>query len=79
MAVTVSVKGQMVIPSRMRKKYGIKPRSRLELIDLGNEIVVIPVMDDSLIKSRGILKNVSTKDLLKARRQERRREYEREK
>jgi len=62
----------MVIPAPIRKKYGIRKNSSVELIDTGEEIVIIPLPDrDSFNASRGILKGVSTKDLIKSRRAER--------
>ncbi len=67
MTVTVSARGQMVIPSSIRKRYSIKANSKVELLDLGKEVVIVPIMDNSLIKSKGILKGVSTADLLKIR------------
>ena len=75
MTVTVSVRGQIVIPSEIRKRYHIKPSSRLEFIDTGKEIVVVPIPKDSFAHSRGLLKGVSTRDLIKARRLARRREH----
>lgn len=67
MTVTVSIKGQMVIPSDIRKKYHIKPRTKVEIFDKGKEIVIIPLPSDPIRDSRGILKGVSTKDILKLR------------
>ena len=75
MTVTVSVKGQMVIPAKIRKKYHIKPESKVELIDTGKEIVIIPIPSNPFRQSKGILKGVATKDLIKARRKERSYEY----
>ena len=75
MTVTVSIRGQIVIPSEIRKRYHITPASRLEFVDTGKEIVVIPIPKGSFAHSRGLLKGFSTKDLVKARRQARRREH----
>ena len=75
MTVSVSVKGQMVIPAKIRKKYHIKPESKVELIDTGKEIVIIPLPSNPFRQSKGILKGVTTKDLIKARRKERSYEY----
>lgn len=79
MTLTVSIKGQMVIPTKIRKKYNIQPQTKVELIDKGNEIVIVPLPKDPLRDSRGILKGVSTNDLLKLRRQERRIEQQKAK
>lgn len=72
MTVTVSVRGQMVIPSQIRKKYHIQPQTKIELLDKGNEIVIIPLPKDTLQQARGILKGVVAADLLEFRRQEKR-------
>jgi AbrB family looped-hinge helix DNA binding protein len=74
MTITVSVKGQMVIPSKIREKYNIKPQMKVELIDKGNEIVIIPLPKDPVKDSRGILKGISTGELIKFRREERKKE-----
>ncbi len=79
MTLTVSTKGQMVIPTKIRKKYNIQPQTKVELIDKGNEIVIIPLPKDPLHNSRGILKGVSTNDLLKLRWQEKRIEQQKAK
>lgn len=72
MTVTVSVRGQMVIPSQIRKKHHIQPQTKIELLDKGNEIVIIPLPKDTLQQARGILKGVVAADLLEFRRQEKR-------
>lgn len=75
MTVTVSTKGQMVIPSSIRKKYRIKPRSKVEFLDMGNEIVIVPIPNNSFIESRGALRGVNVEDLIKQRRKERHNEH----
>ena len=75
MSVVVSVRGQTVIPSEIRKKYKIKAKSKIEFIDTGEEIVIIPLPENSFLESRGILKGVSTKDLIEERRKARKYEH----
>ena len=75
MTITVSARGQMVIPASIRKRYSIKPNTKVELIDLGKEVVIVPISEQSLSKSRGILKGISTADLIKARKALRKREH----
>ena len=75
MTVTVSVKGQTVIPAELRKRYGIVPNSRIEFIDTGKEIVVVPLpKGDRFKNSFGVLREAGSGDLIKARRKERLRE-----
>lgn len=75
MTITVSARGQMVIPASIRKRYGIRQKSEVELLDLGREVVIVPIPEKSMSKSRGILKGVSTDDLIKERRILRKREH----
>lgn len=75
MTVTVSSRGQTVIPAELRKRYGIEPNSKIEFIDTGEEIVLVPLRgEDPLRSSYGILKDVSSKDVIRNRRKERERE-----
>jgi len=76
MSVTVSVRGQTVIPSNIRKKYKIGPNSKVEFIDTGKEIIIVPIPSNSFAFSKGILKGISTQDLIAERRRERSREHE---
>ena len=75
MTLTVSSKGQLVIPSSVRKKYKIQARSRMELVDLGREIVLVPLPKNSFVQAKGILKgSVAVSDLVESRRRERQKE-----
>ncbi len=75
MAVTVSSKGQLVIPSAVRKRHHLVAGTRVEVMDNGREIVLVPVPKDAFRASRGMLKNYSTAEFLRWRRQERVREH----
>jgi len=77
MTVTVSRKGQLVIPAPVRKRYRIVPGSRVEVLDVGREIVLVPVPKDTFRASRGMLKGYSVKEFLRWRGQERKREHAR--
>ncbi len=77
MAVTVSSKGQLVIPSAVRKRYHLVPGTRVEVMDNGREIVLVPVPKDTFRASRGMLKGYSTAEFLRWRRQEHAREHAR--
>ncbi|OIN96044.1 hypothetical protein AUJ66_07590 [Candidatus Desantisbacteria bacterium CG1_02_38_46] len=72
MRTTVTVRGQTAVPAEIRRKYHIKGRMKLEWIDDGNVITVIPVSEDPIKYARGMLKGTGlTKSLLKARAEER--------
>lgn len=80
MTVTVSSKGQVVIPAELRKRYGIEPNSKIEFIDTGEEIVVVPLKGkDPFGSTCGILKEVSSKDVAGSRRRDRENEKTKEK
>ena len=74
MAVTVSSKGQLVIPAAIRRRYHITPGSQVRIFDNGQEIVLIPIPKDAFRASRGMLKGYSVKAFLRWRRQEKQRE-----
>ena len=52
--VKVSSKGQIVLPKSIREKFGIKEGDELEVLDFGDEIVIVPVKKS--INLMGILK-----------------------
>lgn len=72
----VTSKGQLVVPSRLRRKYGIKPGTKIRFIERDSEIVFQPVTREYIRSLCGMLKSdVSvTQELLKER--EREREHE---
>ena len=68
-----TVKGQVVIPADLRKRFNIKKGTRLAISEgEGNFIVLRPVPDDPIEASRGMLKGKSslTRALLRDRREE---------
>lgn len=76
---TVTIKGQIVIPSAMRRKHGIRKGTRVCLIDHGDEIIVRPLTKDYFDHMAGILKTKGrlTKTLLEERAKDREREERR--
>lgn len=75
METYATVKGQIVIPAELRRKYGIKAGTRLTVIDTGEGIVLKPVNEESLKRLQGSLKG---KGVLKSLLEERRKDAERE-
>jgi AbrB family looped-hinge helix DNA binding protein len=52
-----TIKGQVVIPSELRKKYNIKKGSRVSIYEgEGNIIIIKPLPDDPIAASKGMLK-----------------------
>ena len=79
MTVTISERGQMVLPARIRKRYGIEARSKVEVLDKGGEIVIVPLPKGGFKGSRGLFKGAGlTEELLRMRKEERKREHERD-
>lgn len=53
---TVTTKGQLVIPSKLRRKYGIRKGTRVAMIEDGPRIVLQPLTREYIHSLRGILK-----------------------
>ena len=51
---SVSTKGQFVIPSEMRTSLGIKPGTRIAVTQEGSRIVLEPVSEELVDKTRGL-------------------------
>ncbi len=50
----VTVKGQIVIPSKLRRKFGIKKGTQVYLYDRDGEIVIKPITDDYIRNMAGV-------------------------
>ena len=70
-----TVKGQIVIPAKLRKKYGIKNGTKIIITDIGDAIILKPVTEQYLKNLQGSLKG---KGGLKALVEERHKDNERE-
>lgn len=71
METYATVKGQIVIPAPIRKKYGITEGTRIIVLDTGNEIILRPITEQYLKNLRGSLKG---SDALKMLMEERKRD-----
>jgi len=68
----VTKRGQTVIPAKIRKRYNIKEGTKVEWIDTGTVIKVVPIPEDPLKALKGIAKGEKLlKKLLRERRMER--------
>lgn len=72
----VTSKGQLVVPSRLRRKYGIKPGTKICFIERESEIVFQPVTSEYIRSVCGMLKSETsvTGELLKERARDKERE-----
>lgn len=50
----VTVKGQVVIPSKLRRKFNIKRGTQVYLYDRDGEIVIKPITDEYIRSKAGI-------------------------
>ena len=68
----VTVKGQVVIPAKLRRKFGIKKGTLVSLYEREGEIIIKPITDEYIRKMAGM---TGTKGkLLKALKQEKAKE-----
>ena len=75
MEAYITTKGQIVIPVELRRKYGITTKTKIMIMDKGDEIVLRPITEQYLRKLQGSLKGSGALELLL---DERRKEAERE-
>jgi len=74
----VTSKGQVVIPKRLRKKYGIRPATAIRWIEKDQGILMVPESEDPIVAARGMLKGSGIlKAYLKEKRLEKQRENKR--
>lgn len=68
----VTVKGQIVIPSSLRRKFGIKKGTQVFIYDRDGEIVIRPITDEYIRNMAGMAG--TNGKLLKALKEEKARE-----
>lgn len=74
----VSARGWIVIPVEYRKQYGLKPGSRVRIVDYGGSLTLVPVPDDAIKALAGKFKGTHlTRSLLKERAKDKQREERR--
>ena len=74
--LTISSRGQVVIPKILRSQYGLKKKVRLACIDTGRGLFLVPIARNPIQATRGILKGGPslTKILMEERRHDKERE-----
>ena len=71
----VTTKGQIVIPKRIREKYGIYPSTSIRWIEKKEGILMVPDAEDPIIAARGMLEGSGLlKAYLKEKNQEKKME-----
>lgn len=71
----VTTKGQIVIPKRIREKYGIYPSTSIRWIEKKEGILMVPDSEDPIIAARGMLEGAG---VLRAYQKEKEKEKEME-
>ena len=72
----VTSKGQLVVPAKLRRRYGIKPGTKVCFVERENEILFQPVTKEYIRSVCGMLKSETsvTRELLKERAKDKERE-----
>ena len=52
---TVSSKGWVVIPSDLRKKYGLESGKQVLVVDYGGVLALVPAFNDPVAEAQGML------------------------
>lgn len=73
---TISAKGWVVIPKKLREEYGLHPGQKVHVVDVGERLYLIPVAEDPIAAGYGRFRHwkSGTEELLEERRRERERE-----
>jgi AbrB family looped-hinge helix DNA binding protein len=75
----VTSKGQLVVPSRIRRLFGIKPGTRINFVEEGDRIIFQPVTREYIRSFRGRFKQKpGEKSVVQEHLEERRAEREKE-
>jgi AbrB family looped-hinge helix DNA binding protein len=67
----VTTNGRLTLPRQLRRKFGIKPGTKVCFIERGTEIILQPITKAYIRSVCGMLKSKTsvTRELLKERRQ----------
>jgi AbrB family looped-hinge helix DNA binding protein len=70
---TMTSKGQIVVPAKLRRRYGLNPGVKVYFIERNNEILFQPLTKETIRSVHGMLASETsvTKELLKERAKDR--------
>jgi len=75
----VTSKGQLVVPSRIRRRFGIKPGTRINFVEEGERIIFQPVTPEYIDSFCGVFKlKPGEKSVVREHLEERRAERDKE-
>lgn len=58
--IKVSSKGQIVVPIKLRQKYGLDQGVEVGLLEFPNEIVIVPIPEDTIKAAKGMFQSKKT-------------------
>jgi AbrB family looped-hinge helix DNA binding protein len=53
MTITVSEKGWVVIPAELRREHNLRPGAKVQVIDYGGILALVPTLHDPIAQARG--------------------------
>ncbi len=56
MDTRISIKGQIVIPAELRRKYGLEPGTTIRIVEADDGLLLKPVTERTVRSLEGILK-----------------------
>lgn len=72
MVIQVSTKGQILIPKAIRDKYGVKPGTKVQILEESDSLIIRPAPEDPIAEACGFIKgNFSlTEELIREHKKE---------
>ncbi len=58
--LTISTKGWVVIPTELRRKYGLHPGVQVQVVDYGGVLALVPLLEEPIEQVAGMLKGPSS-------------------
>jgi AbrB family looped-hinge helix DNA binding protein len=72
METRATIKGQIVIPAALRRKYNIQEGTRIQVYEEKGRIVLYPVTRETIRKARGLFKGSGALKILREEREKER-------
>ena len=56
MDVVISEKGRLVIPVALRRTYNLRPGTKIQIVDYGGVLMLVPELPDPVRQGAGLLR-----------------------